>query len=183
MMQHPRAQRRRRRLPTQMRGAALVEAAVVIPVMLVFLGLIMFTHKSYEAKLDKQAGTRAAVLYYASHACSGEPPEGVVPQVTDDLDPGIPDLAGQTAKVGAAAQKLRPSEQAGLNRSHNLVRARPADTTIYGTTVNDRQTSVLKRSIHAESEVGCNEKIYGSNWTGVFGYAKNFIKSRGGFID
>ena len=44
------------------RGAAMVEAAVVIPVMLVFLGLTMWVHNSYDEKLASQTSTRAQVL-------------------------------------------------------------------------------------------------------------------------
>ena len=64
------AKSRRRR-----RGAALVEAAVVIPVMLVFLGLTMWVHNSYDEKLASQTSTRAQVLYNASHNCEEEVPE------------------------------------------------------------------------------------------------------------
>ena len=53
------------------RGAAMVEGVIVISTMLVFLGAIVYTRKSYGMKLDLQQQTRSNVLYYASHGCTG----------------------------------------------------------------------------------------------------------------
>jgi hypothetical protein len=145
--------------------------------MCVFIGLIMFTHRSYDAKMDKQWGTRAGSLYYASHNCEGDPPPGLIPTV-DSTDTG-----GNQAKADQGAGHLRDSERAGLDRSWNLVKALPADTVVSGSAVNDRQTVLLSRNISAGSEVACNEKRYDNQWTAVFQFVAGFARSGGGFID
>lgn len=160
------------------RGAAMVEAAVVIPVMLIFLGLIVFTSRSYAKKLDKQTGTRASALYYASHNCEGDTPDSIS-RTTDSADPG-----GDSTTADTTAQKLRPTEQAGLQRSWNMAKAKPQDTTINGSAVNDRQTIFFSRTIHAESEVVCNEKRHDEPWTGVIDMIAGIARGGGGgFID
>ena len=163
------------------RGAALVEAAVVIPVMLVFLGCIMFTHKSYAMKIDKQQGTRSGTLYYASHACKGEVPRGVVP-VVGDADPGIP--AGPADKnAGKLGGSNSPGAQAGVKRSNNLVKAQPADSQVNGKAIQDRKTIPLNRTVSAASEVACNEETFPNKWTAVFKEIGSMWKSKGGLVD
>jgi hypothetical protein len=97
------------------RGAALVEAAVVIPVMLMFLGLIMFTHKSYAMKMDKQMATRSQSMSYASRACDGEKGE-LVSESSEDTSEGNGGLVGQQGdQAQASGDKLRDSEKGGLD--------------------------------------------------------------------
>jgi hypothetical protein len=170
----------RKRNRSKERGAALVEAALVIPVMLVFLGLIMFTHRSYDTKMNKQLGTRAGTLFYASHACKGEIPADVVPSL-DSADPGVPSSKGDNAG------KLGPSNggagAAGVSRSWNLVKAEPKDTDVTGSAVSDRKRVGLSRKIHAASEVACNEEVFPSKWTAVFQELGSLFKSGGGLVD
>ena len=169
----PRLNRRRER------GAALVEAAVVIPVMLVFIGLIMFTHKSYATKMDKQLGTRADTLYYASHACKGAAPASVSTSTSSD-DGTIP---GSKADQGASrvGGSNSPGASAAVNRNGNLAKSQPADTTVSGTAVQDRQTVNLTRQISAASEVACNEEVFASKWTAVFQEIGSLYSSHLGF--
>jgi hypothetical protein len=61
------------------------------------------------------------------------------------------------------------------------------DATVTGSAVDDTtgggiNTRYFKRDLHAETEVACNEKVYDKWWKGLFGYAKTFIDSRGGFF-
>jgi len=53
------------------RGAAIVEAAVVLPVLAIFLGLIMYEYSSYKEKMKVQQTSRENALYFASHGCRG----------------------------------------------------------------------------------------------------------------
>lgn len=163
------------------RGAALVEAAVVIPVMLVFLGCIMFSDRSYEAKLDKQMGTRAGILYFASHNCEGSVPEGIVPPIKDSADVGTdipggkatdPSRLGGGGNTGGAA--------AGMSKDWNLAKASPADTPVYGSAVQDRTRVFLNRTIHAQSEVACNEKAFPNKWIAIIQFIGQFARSGGG---
>lgn len=151
---------------------------MAIPVMLIFLGLIVFTSRSYAKKLDKQTGTRAGALYYASHNCEGDTPEGIVPG-TESAP-----TDGDTSKADQVAQKLRASERAGLDRSWNMAKAKPQDSTVFGSAVNDRQRVFFSRTIHAESEVVCNEKRHDEAWSGVLDLIAGIARGGGGgFID
>ncbi|MDB4942703.1 MAG: hypothetical protein JWP97_2237 [Labilithrix sp.] len=163
------------------RGAALVEAAVVIPVMLVFLGCIMFADRSYEAKLDRQTTTRAGILYYASHNCEGDVPEGVG-AAADTGETGTGDLPSGKAtdpnRLGGNGNAAGAS--AGLSRSWNTAHAKPDDTPVYGTAVQDRKRVFLNRTIHAESSVACNEKPFPNKWTAIIQFIGAFARSGGG---
>ncbi len=67
------ATRKRR---TWKRGAALVESAVVLPVLAIFLGLILFKYTSYREKMAAQQTARKNAMHFASHSCEGSD-EGV----------------------------------------------------------------------------------------------------------
>jgi hypothetical protein len=161
------------------RGAALVEAALVIPVMVVFLGLIMFTHRSYDVKMDKQLGTRAGTLYYASHACKGEVPPDVVPSL-DDADPGL-GSSSATKGAGSLGGSNSPGATAAVKRTNNLVKAQPKPTDVTGSAVQNGRTFGLTRPVTAASEVACNEEVFKNKWTAVFQEIGSLYKSRAGF--
>jgi hypothetical protein len=181
MIRLARAKSRRRA-----RGAALVEAAVVIPVMLVFLGLTMWIHNSYDEKLASQTSTRAQVLFYASHNCEEEVPEEMSVQLGTKTSGSGNDTGSESSdpapgeKTGVS--KTPPTAEGGLKRSFNLVRTH-RDTTVSGTAVQDREKVAFSVPIASNSEVACNEKRFDNDWTAVFGFIKSFIKSGGGIIN
>ena len=168
------------------RGAALVEAAVVIPVMLVFLGLTMWIHNAYDEKLASQTSTRAQVLYNASHNCEEEVPEEMSVQLgtktsgtgNNKTDESADPAAGEKPGVS----KTPPTAEGGLKRSFNLVRTH-RETTVGGTAVQDRQKVAFSVPVTSNSEVACNEKRFDNDWTAVFGFIKSFIQSGGGIIN
>lgn len=175
----------RLRARRRQRGAALVEAAVVIPVMLVFLGLTMFVHNSYDEKLAAQTSTRAQVLYYGSHNCDEEAPEEVASQLgtktsggaagteTGDANQGGPP-AGQNEK-----NHLDGNVQAGLSKTYNVVKSH-REGTVAGTAVQDREKVPFSTPVQANSEAPCNEKRYDNSWTAVFKFIPGFLMSGGG---
>lgn len=160
------------------RGAALVEAAIVIPCMLLFLGLTMFTYKSYSTKIDRQTATRAGAMYYAQHTCERTSPAlGDIAAGTEGQSSGVQDpssVDGAGAVSGAATQ--------GLSKDWQLARARPGDTTVTGSAINGNSVLSLQRKIHAESTVACNEKVYKNDFTAVFEFAVSFATSGGGIF-
>jgi len=167
----------------------MVEAAVVIPVMLVFLGLIMFTNKSYESKIDRQEATRAGLLYFAAHSCTKQPPQSITKGMaigngttTEEADPGTPDGVPKS-NADQQSAKLGPSAQGGISKSHQLAHASPQDLTITGNAIDDRKTVPLKRTIHAEAEVACNEKAFTSSWKAMLGFVPKFLSDGGGFMN
>lgn len=165
------------------RGAALVEAALVLPVMVVFIGLIMFTHKSYDVKMDKQLGTRAGSLYFASHACKGPIPNDVAPPIADSSDANVIPKGPQDKNAGKLGSSNSGAATAGVKRGNNLVKAQPADSTVGGRAVQNGKSFGLTRQIHAASEVACNEEVFKSKWTAVFQEIGSLYKSKGGLVD
>lgn len=172
------------------RGAALVEAAVAIPVMLVFLGTTMFAHRSYDEKIALQMSARSEVLYNASHNCEETAPAEMARQLgAGAASSGINKEQGQAdttdgnaGQVDQAGGKLRDSEKQGLNRNWNLVKT-SRTTSADGSAVQERKTVKLNRTITANAEVACNEKRFDNDWSAIFGFIKGFAQSGGGFID
>src|SRR6187397_1846484 len=105
-----------RRSSRATRGAGLVEAAVAIPVMLIFLGTTIFAHKSDDEKLAQQASTRSEILYYGSHNCEANAPAEMSQQVGDGASGGTSKQTGASdttegggGEVDKTATKLRES--------------------------------------------------------------------------
>jgi len=57
--------------PSRRRGAAMVEAATVLPVLVSFLGVGTMMYRGYQTKLDANQGIRSAALDFAAHDCAG----------------------------------------------------------------------------------------------------------------
>lgn len=169
------------------RGAALVEAAVAIPVMLSFLGLTMYIHNSYDEKLASQTSTRAQVLYYASHNCDGSVPQEMAVQLGTKTSGAAPGKKGQNDDVGAGnADELEKSKRLGENtaqgasREWNLAKTH-RETQVGGTAVEEQKKVTLGAvKVTSDSEVACNEKRYDNSWTAVFGFIKDFVRSGAG---
>ena len=53
------------------RGAAMVESAIIFPVIVLFLGLMEFVHAEYSAKIQSYNDARYAVWTNVVHACTG----------------------------------------------------------------------------------------------------------------
>lgn len=172
------------------RGAALVEAAVAIPVMLVFLGTTLFAHRSYDEKIALQMSARAEVLYNASHNCEQTAPGEMARQLgasaassgtakeQDDADT----TGGNAGPLDSMGGKLRDSERQGLKRSWNLVKT-SRTTSADGSAVMEQKTVKLNRTITAHAEVACNEKRFDEPWTSIFGLIVGYARAGGGFID
>lgn len=167
------------------RGAALVEAAVVIPVMLVFLGLTMWVHNAYDEKLASQTSSRAQVLYYGSHNCEEEAPENVATQLGTKTGGGAAGKEGGEASAGGSGEGARESSrlggnvQAGLSKTYNVAKSH-RDGTVDGTAVQDRTKVSFSAPVQANSVAPCNEKRYDNSWTAVFRFIPGFLMSGGG---
>jgi hypothetical protein len=172
------------------RGAALVEAAVAIPVMLVFLGTTMFAHRSYDEKIALQMSARSEILYNASHNCAEQAPSemsrqlgaGAASSGTSKESGDADTTEGNGGAVDGTSSKLPDDAQSGVSRSWNLVKT-SRQTTADGSAVQEQKTVKLNRTITANAEVACNEKRFDNDWTAIFGFIKGFAQSGGGFID
>lgn len=162
------------------RGAALVEAALVLPVMIVFLGCIMFAHRAYDTKLDRQMATRAGTLYYASHNCEGDIPAELAAPSTqaDDADPGLGNNPGDGAK-GKLGNENSGSLNNGLSRAKAKARIVQENIPVNGSAVLNGKREGLTMRIKAASTVACNEKAYPSKWTAAVKFMKNFLTGNG----
>lgn len=153
----------------------MIEGAVVVSTMLVFLGLIQFSKQSYAKKLDLQQQTRANTLYYASHGCDGQEGTGAGPE-------GAPEAEN-------AAKKSSVPNKGAASRKFNTASASATDTASFqavwdtnakgkdGASIN-LQKHALDREVTAASKVTCNEKKYDNQWLAWMQFGIDFV-SRG----
>ena len=110
----------------QKRGASLVEAAVVLPILCMFLGLNLYVKASYDERIFEQSTTRRETAFYASHACQGsggtdtEDGGEYGPPSTSEEDPGQKDQRTGDAlsrKFNTSVKKMsKEVKEAGLSR-------------------------------------------------------------------
>ena len=162
------------------RGAAMVEGVIVISTMLVFMGFIVYTRKSYGMKLDLQQQTRSNVMFYASHGCTGAGGASAAGMGSSDGSP----------EAEAAANKANVPNKAAASRSWNTASAKANDTASWQATWDTNATGGsgnapinlqkkgLSRPIAAASQVTCNEQKYNNAWTAWFEFGVDWV-SRG----
>jgi len=183
-LEQARTRKARRANKANQRGAALVEAAVVLPCMLVFLGCIMFAHDSYDAKMDIQMQTRAGVMYYASHGCAGGVPAELASPGTAGGYASPYGIVNNPANgaIGKLDAQNNATLSTGLSTAYNTARAERVAPTITRKTVFNGESSVLTRpNIRAGSLSGCNEHSAPSNWVSAIFAVAGFAQGGGGF--
>lgn len=160
------------------RGAALVEAAVVLPVMIAMLGLTMMMYQAYSAKLVSNQQVRSEVLDYASHACksqkitySGNTKGGGSVATgaggagaSDSTSAGALGASGGSAKASGIMAKAEVSYA-----TKSIVNPKP-------NTATAGQGLTLKVN-GAKSSALCVEEPQDGSISGIFSYAKNKIGS------
>ena len=95
------------------RGAAMVEAAVVMPVMVSFLGMMVFFHSIYQNKQDAMLDARTNMLTYASHACDGKTPPSDNPNLGENTQG-----ASSAGCMGSAMSTAFSVESRGPTKQH-----------------------------------------------------------------
>ena len=159
-MAHGRYQARSRQ-----RGAALVEAAVVVGLLVIFWGVLALAYTAGRAKLEAQHESRIGVMYYASHECKqtlGRPQAVVLPNGP----------AGTFAGSGDSAAD-RFADQAPLGDSMS------ARSELFFASVHATASSTLVgRTTVAESTswAVCNEGVHDGDLFGLFSYAYGVFK-------
>ncbi len=179
-----------RRTPTSTRGAALVEAAIAIPVMLIFVGTTVFAHRSYEEKIALQMSARAEALYHASHNCTQEAPRLMSRQLgasagsngTPKERNGADTTGGAGGALDKASHKLGESERQGVSRFWNMVKVHRSSR-VTGSAVQEQKRVDFSRTITANAEVGCNEKRSEDDASSAFDLISRFARNGGGFLD
>jgi hypothetical protein len=145
----------RRHRVGRLRGAAAVEAAVVLPVLVVFMGLMTFVKTAYDKKIIMQNTSRVTTASYGVHACDGTTPE---PTGNTGLDTGR--SAGAADKAGDANAKSATSTS--MFSAHK--------------TMNDQANyRSYSTKVKAESWMMCNEPKNKGGFGGFFDYAKSLF--------
>lgn len=171
------------------RGAAMVEAIVIMTTMLVFLGMNMWAYAAYGGKIDQANSTRRDALYYASHQCEvctpGEP-------ALERASYTQPQLAGTNCggNSGGALSIARGifenARDGNLNLNSFFGTSRSTKSAqVFGTAVvNTTPTTGIQMSrvplvanVGTASLAGCNEKPYSGRWSGIFSFGLDFFKS------
>ncbi len=166
-----------RRMQRGKRGAAMVEAAVVIPVMIAFLGLTMMMKNAYTAKLTKNQQVRSQVLDYASHQCNSNrisysgTSQGQGGSSVGGVNPGQANANDALAASGPASQSV-----SGFMGK--------AQVTYGGMTVVNPKPNTATRGMGLTLRVNgetssalCNETPRDGSFSGMFGYIKDQITS------
>jgi hypothetical protein len=151
------------------RGVAMVEAAVILPVLAIFLGVMQFVHAEYDTKLLTMWDAHNQTWAYASHGCvdgqgvvAGEPNAGAnaaAGEISDGPNDPIQNKSSQTlGDFGASA--LGAPGIVTRDATGNVKRSK------------------YQRSITSESWVFCNEQ----NYTGSLGVMSEFYNVAGSYI-
>ena len=132
----------------------MVEAVPVLMVMILFLGLTMFTFRSYSEKLSLLTRTRVDALTESSSACAGS-------KAGNETQTG--------AVVGDQAAGVVDRVSGGKMGSSMMVKTvrRTASATVKGTLAVDLKKERVSRKVTAWSEVSCRPKP--ESWGDFFG--------------
>lgn len=140
------------------RGAAMVEAVVIMCTMLTFLGMNMFAVKAFGGKLDQTTSARRDVMYYATHNCkenNGSDPDTYT-------DPQLRGAGGATGN-GGFVQDLKALFQTvagGGSLQAGTATGTKGSNTLTGEAVVWTSKRYLTSSMRSSSSVICNEKPY-----------------------
>ena len=151
------------------RGAAMVEGAVVVPVLTMFFGLFQLVHAEYNAKMLTTWDAHNQAWDYASHGCVGG--EGVTQ--------GQPN---QDANVANSEISSLPNDPIQEKASDTLGDFGASAMGAPGIVTRDATSSVkvsrYQRSIDSKAWVFCNEQ----NYTGSLGVMSEFYNIAGSYI-
>lgn len=152
------------------RGAAMVEAAVVIPVMVSFLAVIGVMKNGYDRKITQNQQTRSQVLDYASHNCQSTTISysGTSQSSSTGVNAGGAS-AGEATADGAQASVGSPKASGIMAK---------AEVKSETSSVGDRRSGIKGRGltllVRGENSVAlCNEEPQDGSLGGAFSYARN----------
>jgi hypothetical protein len=135
------------------RGAALVEASLVMPVIVIFYGLMVFVFHEYDLKGSLMATTRLQAFQTALHQCKG----------SDDIAPTAAGFTRVDAFEGATrAQYVSAILDGAGARAYVATGGMKATATTHGVASNSPLSQVVReRDISSESEVFCVPRSMG----------------------
>lgn len=142
------------------RGAAMVEAAVVLPMLCMFLGIMTFARAQYSAQLYTMADARQKTWDNASHGCVSGGEEGT------SLD--VPDPPGNTTQKVINPGPSQAAKEEGIVKIVRKTSAGATATTSLGQ---------YSGGAGSTSYVFCNEENYGEGAIGMLTGFVNFVSS------
>jgi hypothetical protein len=156
------------------RGAAMVEAAVVIPVMVSFLAVIGLMKNGYDRKININQQTRSQALDYASHNCQSQ--AITFSETSQSIGTGInagAASAGESTANGAQAAVGSPKASGIMAKAD--VKSPDLPVTGFRVGVKGRGLALM---VHGENSVAlCNEEPQDGSLGGAFSYAKGKLSS------
>jgi len=160
--------RRRRRA----RGVALVEAAMTLPIIVMFFVLDVWVMTSMDQRIYIQRSAREHAMFYASHSCqvadgsSSGGSGGSAGGISGGL-PGVPQVSNQVANTDFTNADL-------IGGAHAYVSSSTSATQAQDGIVAGRGYSWSKG---IDSWVLCNERLYGgdSHFSSILGFFDFFI--------
>jgi len=163
------------RLRMRNRGAAMVEAAVVIPVMVSFLAVMGMMKNGYDRKITQNQQTRSQVLDYASHNCRSQTItySNTSQSSSSSATPGIGGSGDATANE--AQGSVGSPKASGLMGKAEV---RSQDSNVTGTRAGIKNRGGLSLRVRGENSAAlCNEIPENGSIGGAFSYAKNKLGS------
>ena len=149
------------------RGAALVEAAVVLPVLLGFLAIMTMIRAVYVEKIDGATKTRSDVLSFAGNGCEGKFGKAAKVPVLSGALPGSSLTEKHTKKAAGSSSGTRDATSGVMQKAMATIEARSVSTQ-----TGPKWTATV--SGHA-SFLLCNEKAQGSGMTGLAGWITSTV--------
>jgi hypothetical protein len=170
---------------TNERGAALVEASIVIGVLVVFLGCMVFVKDSYKGKIQQQHDTRLNAFGYAAHNCEGGGDASKDPSnssIITSTDPATNKVVSQ-GPGGSATQGISDKTSNTLALSHatktDKIQGRAHGYATQGASLSNGTgtDAVLTRQIRSDSYMFCNEHPYDADPISFGSFFFKFFKS------
>lgn len=163
---------------SRQRGAALVEAAVVLPVMCAMLGLTMMMFQAYGTKLDSNQHSRSQVLDYASHWCKSQ-------KITySGNSSGGGNIATGESGAGASDSTSAGALAAGGGGAKASGFMAKAEVSYAGKSINNpkpglalKGTGIALKVNGAKSSALCIEEPQDGSFSGALSYAKGKLGS------
>ena len=126
------------------RGAVMVEAALVLPVLVTFFAFGVFFHRAYSEKIRIRAEAREAAFTAASRGC----PSGSSNSSESSMQTGA-----MSSAVGKSAANKGDGTSTAMDFSHGTATAKKTASVSWKTGAG----TVAKQIKPAESTVYCNE--------------------------
>ncbi|MBK8169934.1 MAG: pilus assembly protein [Sandaracinaceae bacterium] len=142
---------KRRSLLHDERGAAMVEAAILLPIFILIFGGVMYTSRSFETAVKQQAQARHCAWAYAKNACDGDQPAGCTFTEGSDMDSSV--VAGNQ-DVQAA-----DDENNFFTKIVDLIAGKSTTAAAQSTVTAPNVFGGGQNTIERKNALSCNEKI------------------------